>query len=193
MARAGQNLTPTEKEKQYYREVTLAIVCMLHTLAELTRLLKIDFEGDFPRFRTVETGQHARPIELLRQAGWCQRQTAELYSSTNVFSLYYITTLSRVHQRGDHGDCTATRCNQRVDSETYETNHIASCSGCDPISVDEGEIIKQVRKGIVPRLSVNTSLEINVMDAGPYAAISHVWAHGRSSPRFAISWHGADD
>ncbi|KAL8782699.1 MAG: hypothetical protein Q9213_005178 [Squamulea squamosa] len=201
MGRAGESLTSPEKEKQYHRakrimdsvsvctpdyfwrntdEVTLAMGCMLHTLARLTRLLNIEFEGELPRFQTLETGQHARPIELLSQAGWCQRQIAELYNFTNAISLYYITTLSRVHQRGDHANCTATRCiASQVDSETYETNHITSCSGCDHISVDEGEIIKQVEKGIVPRLSVNTSLEIQVMDAGPYAAISHVWAHGQ--------------
>ncbi len=172
--------------KDFWRkqdDVTLAAGCMVYTVFNTATFL-----GLLPNFlvhqytTTQEIPLHL--LEVLSKAGWCPRQIAEL-SSTDPLTLYYITTLKREPRIKDHQRCTTSDCVvSHVDSGTYQTSHTPTCTGCHHVGLDEAHIRMLIAQGIVPRVSVEAmgreSPVVHVADTGPYVAISHVWAHGRS-------------
>lgn len=171
-------------------DITLAIACMLITIAKLAVFLRIVPHENILKV-DYATSTHLSPIELLFQSGWCPRKVAEVYSLTNISSLCYVTTLKRNPKVSYHEGCTLSRCiTSQVESKTYQTSHTDSCDGCDHVAIDGVEIMKHISQGVVPRIQVGLvggnlaeqQPKISITDNGPYAAISHVWAHGRTTP-----------
>ena len=98
---------------------------------------------------------------------------------------YFASRLRRRGRAMNQVSFTNVICNaSQIDESTFLTQHTVMGCQCAPIEVDPQEVGSALTQGKVPRLQVRPSrlcrdhLDLQMIDAGPYVAISHVWAHG---------------
>jgi hypothetical protein len=135
--------------------------------------------------------------EKMKEAGWCPKEINKLFNDAvlaNNWYFYYASTLDRRISGRSHGECSKSSCLlQTVDDTQYETKHHGTCTGCRHVSVAIDRILAILHAGEVARISISshtvahqspsdTSLEISVVNEGPYVAISHVWSDGLGNP-----------
>ncbi|KAL6307915.1 hypothetical protein BKA93DRAFT_26621 [Sparassis latifolia] len=135
---------------------------------------------------TLEKGA----VRHLLDRGWCKSDVSMLCSAGIGETIFLITALERSATTVDHSECTDTVCNADcLDEETYVTRHVRLGCTCPHIQVDGGVVATILANGGVPRIRVpkistsDEDIHIEVVDDGPYVAISHVWSHGLGNPR----------
>ena len=125
------------------------------------------------------------PESRMRAAGWCP---SEITMSQNRFSVTGRYFASRLRRRGramNHTSCTDTTCNaSQIDNSTYVTQHSEVDCQCAHVEIDPQEVGLTLKQGKIPRFLIRPTdqsrdhLDLQMVDSGPYVAISHVWAHG---------------
>jgi hypothetical protein len=129
----------------------------------------------------------------MRSTGWCPKEINKLINDpvvANNWYFYYASTLDRRASGRSHDDCSKSSCLLQMADETrYDTKHYGTCAGCSHVSVDTDRVISIIKRGEVARISISSpnvtckspsamSLNISVVNEGPFVAISHVWSDG---------------
>lgn len=135
---------------------------------------------------TSGAGLHSELPELrMRAAGWCPSEVAMLQNRFSVTGRYFASKLRRGGRAMNHASCTDTICNaSQIDNSTYVTQHTAEDCNCTHFGVDPQKVGSVLKRGKIPRVLIISSgherdqVDIQIIDSGPYIAISHVWAHG---------------
>ena len=134
--------------------------------------------------------------EQMIKNGWCPHQVRHLSLKYDVKTLSYLAELERSplravnHQRCSLQDsCVA----YNTDPTNYESRHTNTDCTCTMISVSYASLIKTIRSGHVPLISIENgtpgSSERHTLrvlagsSTSKYIAISHVWADGLGNPR----------
>lgn len=133
--------------------------------------------------------------ERMLAKGWCPYQVRHLSAKFDPATFAYLAGLERsslrttVHQRCQQSEnCIA----YNTDPMTYDTRHVKAGCTCALISVPYDSLLKVIRRGRVPLISIETkgtgSGERFYLKVQPrrgnssYTAISHVWADGLGNP-----------
>ena len=125
------------------------------------------------------------PDARMRAAGWCPSEIAMLHDRFSVTGRYFASRLHRRGRRMNHADCSETICYaSQINDSTYVTQHVTVGCRCAHITVDPLEVGSILKQGKIPRVLIRPcsqltdQLTLQIVDSGPYTAISHVWAHG---------------
>ena len=125
------------------------------------------------------------PESRMRAAGWCPSEIAMLQNRFSVTGRYFASRLRRRGRAMNHVSCSDVICNaSQIDDSTYVTQHTGIGCQCAHFEVDPQEVGSILKQGKVPRFLIKPSrqrrdhLDLQLVDGGPYVAISHVWAHG---------------
>ena len=127
----------------------------------------------------------ARQMENL---GWCPNQITNLANLTDATGFYLASLVNRPYLlKENHGGCTEAIClGNQIDPETYETRHVKEGCSCQHVGVDRSQVEAILKSGGTPRVALlqdDHSVTLDVVDHGPFVAISHVWSHGLGNPR----------
>ena len=125
------------------------------------------------------------PETRMRAAGWCPSEIAMLQNRLSVTGRFFASRLRRRGKTVSHVDCTDAVCNaSQIDSRTYRTQHINANCRCAHLGIDVDEVSSVLKQGKTPRILLSLlkgserEMDLQIVDYGPYVAISHVWAHG---------------
>ena len=125
------------------------------------------------------------PEKRMRAAGWCPSEIAMLQNRFSVTGRYFASRLRRRGRVMSHASCTDVTCNaSQIDNSTYVTQHTSQNCHCAHLEVDPQEVGSVLKQGRIPRFLIRPSsqsqdqIDLQIVDSGPYVAISHVWAHG---------------
>lgn len=125
------------------------------------------------------------PESRMRDAGWCPSEITMLQNRFSVTGRYFASRLRRRGRAMNHMSCTTTTCSaSQIDNSTYVTQHIEVDCHCAHVHIDPQEVGLTLKQGKVPRFLIKPSdqsrdhLDLQMVECGPYVAISHVWAHG---------------
>ena len=151
-----------------------------------TRLAQ-NFPDDYQQWRSKK--------EQMIMNGWCSHQVRHLSLKYDLQTFSYLATLKRSpfriadhHRCALHENCVA----YNTDPITYESRHTTTDCACSVISVPYESLIKIIRKGRVPLVSIESNgadaserfkLRVQARSrTSKYIAISHVWADGLGNP-----------
>ena len=125
------------------------------------------------------------PELRMRAAGWCPSEVAMLQNRFSVTGRYFASRLRRRGRVMNHVNCTDATCNAlQIDDSTYVTRHTEVDCQCAHVEIDPQEVGLSLEQGKIPRFLIRPSgpyrdsIDLQMVDTGPYVAISHVWAHG---------------
>lgn len=129
--------------------------------------------------------------DLLVKNCWCINDFTRLTAAgISVSSLAIASSITRAASRKDHSECAATNCSaDNIAEDTYSTQHLCGDSDCHCVGPDAREVEKAIISRSIPRIQVypttstrqqGTTAEkaLQVVQSGPYIAISHVWSDG---------------
>jgi hypothetical protein len=127
----------------------------------------------------------ARQMENL---GWCPHQIANLANLTDATGFYFASLVKRPYLwKENHGSCTEAIClGNQIDAKTYKTRHVKEGCSCQHIGINMTQVEAILKGGGTPRVTLlrdSHSSILDVVDCGPFVAISHVWSHGLGNPR----------
>lgn len=139
--------------------------------------------------------QWQRRKERMIRSGWCSHQVNHLSLKYDLETFLYLTTLERSPLRHAdrqrfslHESCVA----YNTHPTNNETRHTTADCACPMICVPYESLIKIIRKGRVPLLSIESgsadASERHKLQVQPrsrtskYVAVSHVWADGLGNP-----------
>ena len=144
----------------------------------------------------------------LREQGLCPADLATAFHRFNVPTLYFLHNVNQepagkrqhktihVRTRGSLPNdsspstslCTPFACGfSKLNNQTYVTQHVEGCGGCEYIQADPDELCGILKKRKIPVIRFanegETTLELVESDPGvSYIAISHVWSDGIGNP-----------
>lgn len=143
--------------------------------------------NDVRNSNNVSTGLVER---LMIERGWCRRQVAYLSESLHVECLYMVSRIERSDPQFRHSILCESDCIvNKVDRQTYRTNHACHDDSCNFITADQKKMFFALQNGQLPLIANRDylgSTEVELLDTeqvGKYVAISHVWSHGLGNPR----------
>ncbi|MCJ1323578.1 hypothetical protein MMC10_000239 [Thelotrema lepadinum] len=153
-----------------------------------------------PLDRAPVTGISDIFSQRMRDSRWCPSQIAAVRAMGSVAALSFASQLKGV-RGGEHRECTEFKCvDYQVDEHTYETLHAReTCHGgdCHHMLACQKQMLDILRRSerSIPLIyfeenSLKVS-EIKIQDsvtAGPYVAISHVWADGMGNNKSNSIW-----
>ena len=155
-----------------------------------------DLHVGFESIRAWSKIKHDLPRQLgMRGKAWCKSERVMILSDFDTTTTYFASTLQRYANDGlDHSACSTKRCFARqVDNSltaTYKTQHTTKDCLCTHVKVNRDLVISILAKGRIPRIAIQeagsglgTTVELKVVDSGPYVAISHVWSDGLGNPK----------
>lgn len=124
------------------------------------------------------------------RSGWCPHQTDYLAKMLDPEAFPHLARLHRLRFE-NHRQCLDQPCCivYNTDMENYTTKHVTNDCTCSMVRVPYKKIIKMLRRGEVPLVSLYESgdglgLQVSKRrSATQYIAISHVWADGLGNPR----------
>jgi hypothetical protein len=128
----------------------------------------------------------ARQMENL---GWCPNQITNLANLTDATGFYLASLINRPYLlKENHGGCTEAIClGNQIDTKTYETRHVKEGCSCQHVGINRSQVEAILKGGGIPRVALlrdnHSAVTLDVVDHGPYVAISHVWSHGLGNPR----------
>lgn len=125
--------------------------------------------------------------------GWCHHQVQHLSTLTGPLAFSYLASRQCSTRLLDHTTCMKhlTCVAYNTDPAAYETRHIEPRCHCFDVATPTDELIKIIRGGGVPLISIEESLHdltaptIRVSARNrmsKYIAVSHVWADGLGNP-----------
>lgn len=125
-----------------------------------------------------------------RRSGWCPHTIHYLKSYFRADLQMYVYGLGTVRRQRDHSRCSVGQCNANVVQPSKVPRHTDSCRGCKSIGPSIEEIVRILRGGHIPVVSLgdsghDTKLKLTVEAAEPrvdYVAVSHVWSDGLANP-----------
>jgi len=122
----------------------------------------------------------------LRANHWCESHI-ETYS--NIASGLYFLGLLPPRRERNHSNCSRAACMaNQIDLDTYRTQHITECPGCDFLGVDPIEVGRILCAGHIPVVMLTVrgdqySLKVHSSQHRQrYVAVSHVWSDGLGNP-----------
>lgn len=144
----------------------------------------------------------------LREQGWCPADLATAFNRFNVPTLYFLHNIDRepagkkqhktihIRTRGSLPDdsspatnlCTPFACGfSKLNNQTYVTQHVEGCGGCEHIQADPDELCGILKKRKIPLIHFEDKGEttLKLVESDPkvsYIAISHVWSDGIGNP-----------
>ena len=125
------------------------------------------------------------PEKRMRAAGWCPSEIAMLQNRFSVTGRYFASRLRRRGKAMNHASCNDVICNaSQIDNSTYVTQHTSDNCQCAHLDVDPQKVGSVLKQGRIPRFLIRPcvqsqdQIDLQIVDSGPYVAISHVWAHG---------------
>ncbi|KAI0646164.1 hypothetical protein C8Q79DRAFT_650417 [Trametes meyenii] len=123
--------------------------------------------------------------ENMLHAGWCPYfipQDIALVSIPLMKNLPRLKPYVR-SSPDEHKSCTKSSCVfYSIDTSIYVPRHTRPSCSCDYIKPPIEDVVRLLSEGAVPVVVFDGSrLRVQSSDAGPYVAISHVWADGMGS------------
>jgi len=125
----------------------------------------------------------------MENLNWCPNQIANLANLTDATGFYLASLINRPYLlKENHGNCTKAIClGNQIDSKTYETRHVKEGCSCQHVGVNRSQVEAILKSGGTPRVALlqddRSAATLDVVDHGPFVAISHVWSHGLGNPR----------
>ena len=129
--------------------------------------------------------QHGK--EQMLANGRCYHQVNHLSKVYDLETFLCLPTMTRSSQRlADHGRCVNWPACVAYDTDdaTYNVTHVCKENNCDMISTPHSPLVKIIRRGGIPLISIERdtettatpTLRVHARAGGSkYIAISHVW------------------
>jgi hypothetical protein len=179
-----------DREREAVPLVALGVGILNETLRNAYIFIEYDHpeaKADFPSI--LLSCSKEMIAHQMKNLGWCPNQIASLASLTDAAGFYLASLVNRPYLlKEDHGNCTETIClGNQIDDKTYKTRHIKDGCTCQHIGVNMAKVEAILKDHCIPRVTLlqngHSAMTLDVVDSGPYVAVSHVWSHGLGNPR----------